>query len=142
MDLPHYPTAHASLSAGRMTMNTRNSNFLTEIPLMQCDSCGASFPGLRVTPAICPSCGVSPFRDRRHRGGMSKTASVFALWQSEAFAAHFESMLQMGRTRPSRTFLSCPTPTFAHAPQALVVPDPRACGPWQTDAPEADDAAE
>lgn len=123
-------------------MNTRDTFCLTEIPPMQCDSCGASFPGRAAEPAICPSCGASPFLDRRHRGGMSKTASVFALWQTEAFAAHFESMLQLGRTRPSRTFLSCPTPAFALAPQTLVDPDPKACRPWQTDAPEADDAAE
>lgn len=123
-------------------MNTRNSNFVTEIPPIQCVSCGASFPGLLTAPATCPACGAEPFLDRRLRGGVTKTSSVISLWQSEAFAAHFESMLQMGRARPSRTFLSCPTPPFALAPHALVIPDPRACGPWQTDAPEAGDAAE
>lgn len=123
-------------------MNARNSIFVTEIPPMQCDSCGASFPGLLTAPDTCPACGAEPFLDRRHRGGVTKTSSVFALWQSEAFAAHFESMLHMGRTRPSRAFLSCPTPAFTLAPQALVIPAPRACGPWQTDAPEADDAAD
>lgn len=115
-------------------MSIQMSRLLTYVPPMQCVSCGASFPGRMTTPTTCPACGASPFLDRRLRGGVTKTTTVFALWRSEEFAAHFETMLRMGRTRP---FLSLPALTCIPVQPTLLPPDLRADGPWKIDLADA-----